>query len=149
VKTSVIAIIAVMFMAMAINWHTDFVKAKEKAKEEHKLILLNFSGSDWCIPCIRTKKEIFDKESFSRYADSNLVLVNADFPRLKKDELPKSQEKENEALAEKYNKEGAFPLTILLDANGKVVKEWKGYPNVSPQTFVDQIKSVEQCRKTY
>lgn len=133
-------------MAMVGDWRTDFVKAKEKARQEHKFILLNFSGSDWCIPCIKTKKEIFDKEDFSRFADSSLVLVNADFPRLNKDKLPKSQENENERLAEQYNKDGAFPLTLLLDPNGKVVKEWKGYPNLSPKAFVQQIKSIEPRR---
>ncbi len=115
-----------LLMAMMSVWKTDFAKAREKAREEHKYILLNFSGSDWCIPCMRTKKEIFDKEPFSGFADTNLVLVNADFPRMKKDGLSKAQEKENESLAEQYNKEGAFPLTLLLDANGKVVREWKG-----------------------
>jgi thioredoxin-related protein len=135
-----------LLMGMVAVWHSDFRKAKEKAKEENKYILLNFSGSDWCTPCIRTKREIFDKEPFSRFADSNLVLVNADFPRLRRNELTKAQTKENEALAEQYNKEGAFPLTVLLDANGMVVKEWKGYPNVSPENFVDQIRSSEQKR---
>jgi len=58
-----------------ITWRTDFEKAKTEAKSEHKLILLNFSGSDWCGPCIRLKKDIFDSETFMKYADENLVLV--------------------------------------------------------------------------
>jgi thioredoxin-related protein len=141
-----VVVIAGIWMAMATNWRNDFVKAKEKAKGEHKYILLSFSGSDWCIPCIRTKKEIFDKAAFSHFADSNLVLVNADFPRLKKNALPATEAKENEALAEQYNKEGAFPLTLLLDPNGRVIKEWKGYPGVDPTNFVEQIRSVEHSR---
>ena len=130
-------------MGMVAVWQSDFGKAREKAKKENKYILLSFSGSDWCIPCIRTKKEIFDKEPFGHFADTSLILVNADFPRLKKDALTTAQTRENEALAEQFNKDGTFPLTILLDPNGTVVKEWKGYPNMSPQNFVDQIKSVE------
>jgi len=140
----IIMLMAFISMSAATNWRTDFSRARETAKNEHKYILLNFSGSDWCVPCIKTKKEIFDKNQFSKFADSNLVLVNADFPRLRKNDLSIAQKKENEALAEKYNKEGAFPLTILLDANGTILKEWKGYPETSPENFVDQIRSVEK-----
>jgi len=137
-------LMATIMISMVSGWHTNFNRAKEEAKNEHKFLLLNFSGSDWCVPCIRTKKEIFDARSFSSFADSNLVLVNADFPRLKKNRLPSAQTKENEALAEQYNKKGAFPLTVLLDGNGKILKEWVGYPDVAPDKFIDQIKSVEQ-----
>ena len=74
------------------TWETDFKKAKQSAQSEHKLILLNFSGSDWCGPCIRMHKEIFEGNAFTQYAGENLVLVNADFPRLKKHELSKDQQ---------------------------------------------------------
>src|SRR3569833_485642 len=102
-KAGIVVLLAIISMGAATNWQTNFTRAREKAKEEHKYIQLNFSGSDWCVPCIKTKKEIFDKEKFSSFADSNLVLVNADFPRMKKDNVSASQQKENEALAEKYN----------------------------------------------
>src|SRR5690242_9963236 len=94
-------------------WETDFSKAREMAQADHKLIVLNFSGSDWCGPCIRLHKEIFESQSFTSYANDHLVLVNADFPRLKKNQLSKEQEAKNDQLAEKYNKEGKFPLTLL------------------------------------
>src|ERR1700761_808109 len=117
----IMSLLAVILMSA--GWMADFDKAKEEAKRTGKPILLNFSGSDWCIPCIKTKKEIFEKEVFTKFADANLVLVNADFPRLKKNSLSKEQTKQNEALAERYNKAGIFPYTLLLDANGKVLKE--------------------------
>lgn len=143
-KTLLLIALAVATLSMAVAWNTNFKKAREVAKVEHKYLLLNFSGSDWCIPCIRTKKEIFDTRPFSVFADSNLVLVNADFPRLRKNKLSQAQIKENEMLAEKYNKRGVFPLTILLDADGKVLKEWIGYPALPPDKFVDQIKTIER-----
>ena len=77
------------FFITATNWGTDFEKAKQTATQEHKIILLNFSGSDWCGPCIRMHKEIFDNGAFKKFADAGLVLVNADFPRLKKNQLSK------------------------------------------------------------
>jgi thioredoxin-related protein len=123
------------------DWLTHFEKGKAEAVTSNKLILLNFSGCDWCGPCIRLKKEIFSSDAFAKYASENLVLVNADFPRYKKNALPAQQVKENEALAEKYNTEGKFPFTVLLDANGKHLKQWDGFPNESAEQFVDEVKT--------
>ena len=133
-------------LLMSSAWKTDFNSAKEEAKKSNKFILLSFSGSDWCIPCIKTRKDIFKKEPFMKFAETNLVLVNADFPRLKKNSLSNEQTAQNEALAEQYNKAGVFPFTLLLNANGKVLKEWQGYPDVTPEVFVTQIKDVEHTR---
>ena len=135
------------FLLSNVNWETDFNKAQQSAQAEHKFILLNFSGSDWCGPCIRMHKEIFDDVSFIEYAADHLVLVNADYPRLKKHELPKDQQKKNDQLADKYNKDGIFPLTLLLSADGKVMKEWQGLPPVSSEEFTKQLKEVIDARK--
>lgn len=122
-------------------WQTDFEAAKKIAKEKDRLILLNFSGSDWCGPCIRLRKEIFDGNAFSQMADSVLVLVNADFPRNKRNQLSKEQQKHNEALADQYNPQGRFPFTLLLTAEGKVVRSWDGFPTDGNQ-FVEQVKTL-------
>jgi thioredoxin-related protein len=116
-------------------------KAESIAQQSHKLIILTFSGSDWCVPCIRLHQKFFESEVFKKYADDNLVLVNADFPRLKKNQLSKDQIKQNEALADKYNSHGIFPLTLLLDANGKVLKQWEGLPVNSPDQFTNEINT--------
>ncbi len=130
-----------LFLCLSANgWENDFDSARQKAHDQHKNILISFSGSDWCIPCIRLEKEIFETAEFKAYADSKLVLVNADFPRLKKNKLSKEQEKRNELLADKYNPSGAFPLTLLVDENGKVLKTWEGFPEANGAQFVSQIK---------
>lgn len=129
------------------QWLTDLKEGENKAAEQHKLIVLNFSGSDWCGPCIRLRKEIFGSEAFEKYATDRLVLVNADFPRYKKNKLPQEQVKKNEALAEKYNAEGKFPFTVLLNADGKVLKKWDGLPNETAEKFVDEIKEFEDAGK--
>ncbi len=125
----------------------DLSNAREQARKENKYILLTFSGSDWCIPCIKTRKEIFEKDTFLHFQQNNLVIVNADFPRLKKNALSKEKTKENEAIAEEYNKNGVFPLTLLLDADGNVLKSWEGFPGVSPEVFINQIISIEQGKR--
>ena len=122
-----------------VTWLGDFTQATTEATKSHKYILINFSGSDWCGPCIRERKEILENEAFEKYASDHLVMVRADFPRQKKNQLSKEQTQKNEALADKYNPDGKFPYTILVDELGKVVKDWDGFPNESPENFVNQI----------
>jgi len=130
-----------------IQWEPSFENAKKTAKEKHELILLNFSGSDWCGPCIVLRKDYLESDVFTNMANDNLVLVNADFPRKKKNIPTAEVVKRNEALAEIYNKEGSFPLTLLLDANGKVLKTWHGKPEISPEEWTAQIKAVCEANK--
>lgn len=129
------------------NWLLDFDKARRTAQEEHKYILLNFSGSDWCAPCIQMDKQIFNSETFEDFASKNLVLLKADFPRLRKNALEKDQQEKNDKLAESFNKKGIFPLTVLLDAEGRVVRTWEGLPHLSPSEFVSQVEMIIHARK--
>lgn len=132
----------VMFVLqnLSTRWLTDFEQARQKAYSEQKLIVLNFSGSDWCGPCIQMHKEIFDSEAFEQFANVHLVLVKADFPRLKKNALTKDQQKKNDQLAEIYNKKGIFPATVLLTAEGNPIKIWEGFPQLSAGQFIREIQ---------
>jgi thioredoxin-related protein len=132
----------ILLLVTPIQWEPNFENAKKIAKENHKLILLNFSGSDWCGPCIILRRDYIESEVFQNMAKGNLVMVNADFPRKKKNQLSAEQIKRNEGLAEKYNKEGFFPYTLLLDANGKVLKTWKGKPEVPVEKWTQEIKAI-------
>jgi thioredoxin-related protein len=134
--------ICLFLLVASPEWHTNFDSAKEIATRDHKLILLNFSGSDWCGPCIKMKKEVFENPDFITLADKELVLLRADFPRAKKNALPVELVKHNEALAERYNPEGKFPFTVLLGADGKVIKTWDGY------AFASQDKVIADFSKT-
>jgi thioredoxin-related protein len=87
-------------------------------------------------------KEIFESDAFTKYSPDNLVLVNADFPRLKKNQLSNEQVKQNETLADQYNPKGRFPFTVLVDGNGKVLKQWDGMPNESSEKFVSEIETI-------
>jgi thioredoxin-related protein len=142
----IVIFLAVMMGLNTNGWLSNFEEAEKIAKEKHQLILLNFSGSDWCMPCMKMKKEIFESDTFKQYADSNLVLVNADFPR-KKNALSKEQTKLNEALADQYNKEGKFPYTILMTEDKKILKEWEGCPNIKPAAFNSIITMIKNENK--
>jgi thioredoxin-related protein len=132
----------ILLIILSNGWETDFEIAKERAQKEHKFILLNFSGSDWCIPCINLRRELFENPSFKDFSDSSLVLLNADFPRLKKNQLSKDQQKKNDQLADRYNPQGNFPYTLLLDAGGKVIHTWDGLPGGTPTEFISNVKDL-------
>jgi protein disulfide-isomerase len=119
-------------------WMTDFQAAQEKAVEEEKPMLLDFTGSDWCGWCIKLKKEVFSKEAFQTYAAENLILVELDFPRNK----PQSDElkAQNQALAEKYGIRG-FPTIILLSPEGEVIGQ-TGYRRGGPEAYVEHLQEL-------
>lgn len=139
-KVLLICLMSFFILSSASSWENNFDKAKQLAVQNHKCILLTFSGSDWCGPCIRLHKEIFESSAFTGFSDSSLVLINADFPRAKKNQLSKEQQKENDLLADKYNANGSFPYTVLLNADGKVLKVWDGFPKMTPDEFVSDVK---------
>ena len=140
--TSAILLGLLVLLLSFTVWQPDFETAQKLAHERNQLILLNFSGSDWCGPCIRMKKEICSNEAFSKMADATLVMVNADFPRNKKNQLNKELRTQNEQLADRYNPEGKFPYTVLLSANGAVIRSWEGMPDETAAEFALSIKKI-------
>ena len=124
-------------LGFAQEWQYDFDKAKKTATAEDKPIIVVFSGSDWCAPCIKLDRNVWQSEAFKKEA-SNWILVRADFPRKKANELSKEQTEHNQKLAEKYNLEGSFPLVVVMDKNGKVIAKM-GFKNVSPEEYIKMI----------
>lgn len=130
------------FLSFSAFAQTDFSKIKSQAKQQDKYILLNFSGSDWCGPCIVFTKDFLSSAEYKEFEKSKIVFVNADFPRKKKNQPAPDVLKANEALAEKYNPKGLFPYTLLLDADGKIIKAWEGKPTAPPADWVSELKSL-------
>jgi len=124
-----------------LEWYSDFDKAKQEAGTEGKYVMLYFSGSDWCKPCIQLDKNILETVTFSEYARGNFVPVKLDFPKMKKNRLPKNSEIRNENLAEKYNPNGVFPLLVFVDNNEKMVG-FTGFTDVSPQVYISLIDTI-------
>ena len=139
---SFLAIFWFLVMPPSDIWLSDFLEAQTKAKENHQMILINFSGSDWCGPCIQMHKDVFEKDDFKAFAKENIVLLKADFPRQEKNKLSTQQLKKNNELALKYNPDGDFPLTLLLDENLKVLKIWSGNPGLNSTELVKEIKLI-------
>ncbi|WP_269222936.1 thioredoxin family protein [Flavobacterium sp. IMCC34518] len=125
------------------NWNTNFEDAKAKAENENKNILLVFSGSDWCGPCIKLDKVVWQSPEFQAEADKSWVIYKADFPKKKANQLSPELTESNNKLAEKYNKNGSFPLVLLLDKKGKVIGI-TGFKNVSAPDYIKLIHSFEK-----
>jgi thioredoxin-related protein len=128
--------------ARASEWQTDYEQALASAKAANKCVLLDFTGSDWCGPCIQLNKAVFSKKAFLDYAKKNLVLVTLDYPRRKT--LPEKIIKQNERLAQQYNiDQSGYPTVILLDPSGKTLGQLEGYSGERP---ADIIAWVEKLR---
>jgi protein disulfide-isomerase len=110
----------------AADWETDYDKALAKARAENKKVFLDFTGSDWCGPCIELRKRVLSSTDFATYAAKNLVLVEVDYPQRKKQSA--ELKNQNEKLSKQYGiDEKGFPTIVLLDPNGKVMREFTGY----------------------
>lgn len=120
------------------SWQTDFKKAQEQAKADKKLLLVDFTGSDWCGWCIRLNKEVFSKPEFKEYANKNLVLLEIDFPRAKAQ--TESTKKQNQELATQYQIQG-FPTIIVLNSQGRKVGEL-GYMQGGPSAFIAELEKL-------
>ena len=123
-----------------LSWQTDYKKAQEQAKADKKLLLVDFTGSDWCGWCIRLNREVFSKAEFQEYASKNLVLVEIDFPRSKAQS--DTLKKQNEQLAMQYQIQG-FPTLVVLNSEGRVVGEL-GYMQGGPSVFIAQLEKLRK-----
>ena len=124
-----------------VKWLHQYEEAQAQAAAHHIPILMVFAGSDWCKPCIMLQKEVWETEEFRQYAKGKLVLLELDFPRFKKNQLPAEQTKDNEQLASQYNPEGVFPLVVLLDEQGHVLAK-TGYQPGGPGKYIAHLEQI-------
>ena len=122
------------------GWTTDYNKALAQAKAENKMVLVDFTGSDWCPWCKKLDSEVFDQPKFKDYAKKNLILVECDFPRAK--EQPADVKRQNEELQDQFNIQG-YPTVIVLNPNGKKVGEL-GYEPGGPDVFLADLQKLSK-----
>jgi protein disulfide-isomerase len=143
-KTIAIGLFAGLILAQAgaaeLKWTTDLPKAQAQAKAESKLVMMDFTGSDWCGWCIKLNREVFSQPEFAAYAEKNLVLVEVDFPRAKPQ--TKELQQANDALQTKYKIEG-YPTIIVLDGAGQKVGQL-GYMPGGPKAFIAELEKLKK-----
>ena len=137
---TILALNAAAFGNAKPGWLTDIRQARDKAKSDKKLILVDFTGSDWCGWCIKLDREVFSKPEFKEYADKNLVLLEVDFPKGKQQTAV--QKAHNLELAEKFGVQG-FPTVLVLDAEGKIVGQL-GYMPGGPSAFLAELDKLRK-----
>jgi protein disulfide-isomerase len=140
-KKILIAVLAAM-MFWQVNaadsaWLTDLPKAQAQAKTESKIVLMDFTGSDWCGWCVKFKKDVLDTAEFQTYAAKNVVLVELDFPHKKTQAA--DLKKANAALESKFDVHG-FPTFIVLDKEGKEIGRQVGYAKGGPAAFIAKLE---------
>jgi protein disulfide-isomerase len=123
----------------AAGWDDDYAKAVAQAKTEKKMVLLDFTGSDWCGWCMKLDKEVFSKPEFKDYAKQNLVLVEVDFPQAKRQ--TKKLKEQNEKLQQEHGVQG-YPTIIVLNSEGKKVGKL-GYQEGGPKAFIAKLDELK------
>jgi thioredoxin-related protein len=123
------------------EWLTELPKAQAKAKAENKIVLMDFTGSDWCGWCIKFNKEVLSTPEFAEYAKKNLVLVELDFPRKK--QQPAELKKANKALQAKFQVDG-FPTFVVLNAEGKEIGKQVGYSEGGAKPFISKLEGFKK-----
>ena len=137
-------VLAVLALTSALalakdGWSEDYEKSLAQAKADKKLVLMDFTGSDWCGWCIKLDKEVFSKKEFKDYAKDNLVLVEVDFPQGKNQS--KKLKEQNEKLQQEHAVRG-YPTIIVLNAEGKKVGQL-GYMEGGPKAFVAKLDELK------
>ncbi|OAI43438.1 hypothetical protein AYO41_00065 [Verrucomicrobia bacterium SCGC AG-212-E04] len=125
--------------APASEWQTNYEKALATAKTENKLVLLDFTGSDWCGPCIALKKNVFSQAKFLEYAKKHFVLVEIDYPQ--KSVLADDLKQQNEKLKKQYgiDRKG-YPTVIVVNSEGKIIGEFNGYDGEGPADIIARLE---------
>ena len=139
-KFLLVLALALSVQSFSQEWSTNFEEAKKIATKNNQNILLVFQGSDWCAPCIKLEKEIWNSSEFQKLNKDHFVMLKADFPRRKQNQLPNDQQEQNKKLAELYNPNGYFPLVVVLDKNGKVLGKL-GYEKTTPDQYFNKLST--------
>ncbi len=123
------------------QWGTDLPTALNQAQSQNKLVLMDFTGSDWCPWCIKLDQETLSTPQFMSYAANKLVLVRLDFPH----QTPQSDDlkQANAALASRFSVNG-YPTCILVDASGKELGRQVGYLAGGPDAFIAWVNGISK-----
>lgn len=125
--------------AKEVKWNTNYAVAQKMAAEKKIPILMLFSGSDWCPPCIMLDNNVLKTLQFAEFAASGkAVLFHADFPRRKKQ--PHQLTVQNNQLMEKYQIQGV-PSIVLTDAAGKEFAR-TGYRPGTVEKYIEHLEEL-------
>jgi thioredoxin-related protein len=126
--------------AAELTWLTNMPKAMAQAKAEHKLVLADFTGSDWCVWCKKLDADTLSKQQFADYAKTNLVLVQLDYPNKPQ---PAELKAANAVLQKRFKIEG-FPTLILMKPDATVLWRIDGYLEGGPKALIAKLDEAKK-----
>lgn len=126
-------------IGQAQEWKNNLNEAFREASSSGKNVLLFFSVSQDCDRCDQLDTRVLQSEEFKEFAKENFVLVKQDYHTDKPEKL-----EENLLIVEKYNKDGFFPLVVILNRNAKVLGQIGAYNNESPKEYVARLQSIKR-----
>lgn len=120
-----------------LSWGTDLPGALNQARLDNKMVLLDFTGSDWCPWCIKFDHDVLSTGEFANYAANKLVLVKLDFPRHA--DQSATLKEANHELSQRFNVSG-YPTYVLLDQAGYELGRQVGYRDGGPNAFIAELE---------
>lgn len=120
-----------------VSWYTDLQAALKDARASKKVVLLDFTGSDWCHWCQKLHEETLVSDEFNAVARESFIPVTVDFPQnkgQKQDEI-----KQNKQLKELYKVNG-FPTIVVVETDGKEIGRIGGYQ--PKEQFLASLKDI-------
>src|SRR5579864_2649358 len=67
--------------AKPTKWLNNYQAAVIHSRQQDKVILMYFSGSDWDPWCQKLDQEVLNTAMFQNWAEKNVILLQVDFPR--------------------------------------------------------------------
>ena len=137
--------VSILFVLLASNaigqtqeWKTSLKEALKESSNTGKEVLLFFSVAENCESCANLEKNVLQSDEFLSYAKSNFVLVKQDF------KSNAGNLEENLLIVEKYNKDGFFPLLVVIGKNAKNLGHIGAYTNESAQDYISKLQSIKK-----
>ena len=127
--------------ASELSRDTALSAALNQARSENKMVLLDFTGSDWCGWCIKFDHDVLSTGKFAGYAQSKLVLVKLDFPRHTEQDAALKQA--NQEIMKRFGVDG-FPTFVLLNSAGRELGRQVGYLRGGPDAFIAELDGFSQ-----
>jgi protein disulfide-isomerase len=99
-------------------WHDTFDSAMQESRETGKPVLANFTKSVSCTWCVKLKRDVFETEAFTAWAEEHVVLLNLDFQQPSRQAV--SIQQQHQELAARHQIQG-YPTVLLLDSQENVL----------------------------
>lgn len=112
------------------KWGKSMKSAQKQSEETGLPIVLLFTGTSWCVFCMKLEKEILSQKEFKKGMDGVAIGVKFEFGS---SDFSKSKE------AKEYGIRGV-PAIVVVDAKGKELGRTGYVPGMTPAKYVEFFK---------